>query len=230
MELGYKGVFGEKLFIDVVGYYSWYQNFIGTDVVADGVNTIAYRNGQQVQVEGSALTALQTYINFGEAEVQGFDLGLNYYFNDRYSINANMSTIKLADFTNETTDAQLPLNTPPLKIKGGFTAKQLFDNNAIRNPFVKINGRWQDSYQFLSGYWNTNVLLDDNGDISDKEELPSKFELDLSLGFDIMDTGLSFQASVNNVFDTEKVDQLGTAPLGRTFWVSLKYNFDGLRL
>ncbi|NIW45807.1 MAG: TonB-dependent receptor [Gammaproteobacteria bacterium] len=230
MELGYKGAFGEKLFIDVVGYYSWYRNFIGTDVVADGINTIAYRNGEQVMVEGSALTALQTYINFGEAEVQGFDLGLNYYFNDQYSLNASMSTIKLVDFTNETTDAQLPLNTPPLKIKGGFTAKQLFESDALQNPFIKINGRWQDSYQFLGGYWNTNVLLDDNGDLTDKEELPSKFELDLSLGFDVMDTGLALQASVNNVFDTEKVDQLGTPPMGRTFWISLKYNFEGLRL
>lgn len=72
--------------------------------------------------------------------------------------------------------------------------------------------------------------MDDDGDISNKEELSSKFELDLSLGFDVMDTGLALQASVNNIFDTEKVDQLGTAPLGRTFWISLKYNFDGLRL
>ncbi|MGM0546834.1 MAG: TonB-dependent receptor [Bacteroidota bacterium] len=228
MELGYKGAFGEKLFVDIVGYYSWYKNFIGTDIVADGATTIAYRNGEQVEVEGSDLTALQTYINFGEAEVQGFDLGLNYYFNDRYSVNANFATIKLVDFTNETTDAQLPLNTPPTKIKGGFTARQLFDNDMFRDPFFKINGRWQDSYQFLSGYWNSNVLLDDDGDLTDKEEISSKFELDLSLGFDVSDTGLALQASVNNIFDTEKVDQLGTAPLGRTFWLSVKYNFDGL--
>lgn len=229
MELGYKGVFGEKLFVDVVGYYSWYKNFIGTDIVADGINTIAYRNGEQVMVEGSNFTALQTYINFGEAEVRGFDLGLNYYFNDRYSVNANMSAIELVDFTNETTAADLPLNTPPLKIKGGFTAKQFFSNDTFRSPFLKIDGRWQDSYQFFSGYWNTNVLLDDDGDLTNDEELSSKFELDLSTGFDISDTGLSFQFSLNNIFDTEKVDQLGTAPRGRTFWFALKYNFNGLR-
>lgn len=229
LELGYKGVFGEKLFVDMVGYYSWYQDFIGTDVVADGINAIAYRDGEQVMVDGSNFTALQTYINFGEAQVQGFDFGLNYYFNDQYSLNANLSTIKLVDFTNDVTDAQLPLNTPPLKIKGGFTAKQIFDNNTFQDPFLKVNLRWQDSYQFLSGYWNTNVLLDDDGDLTDDEELPSKFELDLSTGFDISDTGLSLQASINNVLDTEKVDQLGTAPMGRTFWVSLKYNFNGLR-
>lgn len=230
LELGYKGVLGEKLFIDAVGYYSWYKNFIGTDVVADGANTVAFRNGEQVLVDGSTFTALLTYINFGEAEVRGFDIGMNYYFTDKYILNANLSAIELVDFTNETTSAQLPLNTPPLKIKGGFTAKEFFRNDIFRKPFLKINGRWQDSYQFLSGYWNTNVLLDDDGDLTNDEELESKFELDLSTGFDISDTGLSFQASINNVFDTEKVDQLGTAPRARTFWVSLKYNFSGLRL
>ena len=229
IELGYKGVIGEKLFVDAVVYNSWYKNFIGTDIVADGINSVAYRNGEQVLVDGSTFTAVQTYINFGEAEVRGFDLGLNYYFNERYSINANMSTIKLVDFTNDVTDAQLPLNTPPLKFKGGVTAKQIFDNDTFQRPFVKINGRWQDSYQFLSGYWNTDVLLDNDGDLTNDEELSSKFELDLSTGFDISNTGLSFQASINNLFDTEKVDQLGTAPRGRTFWVSVKYDFNGLR-
>ncbi|NGP89534.1 TonB-dependent receptor [Fodinibius halophilus] len=230
VELGYKGIFGEKLFVDVVGYISWYKNFIGTDVVADGANTIAYQNGSPVMVQGSNFTALQTYINFGEATVQGFDIGLNYYFNDNYSISASMSTIKLTDFTNETTDATLPLNTPPLKVKGGITAKNIFDSSSLQAPFFKIKGRWQDSYQYNSGYWNTNVLLDDDGDLTDKEELPAKFQLDLSTGFDIADTGLSVQGSVNNVFDNEKVDLLGAAPQGRTYWLSVKYNFDGLRL
>jgi iron complex outermembrane receptor protein len=230
MELGYKGVFGEKLFVDIVGYYSWYQNFIGSSQVADGFNTIAYQDGQPVLAPNSTATLLQTFINFGEAEVQGFDIGMNYYFNERYSLSASMSTIKLTDFTNETNDTQLPLNTPPLKIKSSFTAKQLFSSNSLQSPFLKLSGRWQDSYQYVSGYWNSNVLLSNDGDLTDKEELPSKFELDLSLGFDIADTGLSVQGSVNNIFDTEKVDILGTAPLGRTFWLSVKYNYSGLSL
>jgi outer membrane receptor protein involved in Fe transport len=73
------------------------------------------------------------------------------------------------------------------------------------------------------------VLLDDDGDLTDKEELPAKFQLDASAGFDISDTGLSVQGSVSNIFDTDNVDLLGPAPIGRTYWLSLKYNFDGLR-
>jgi hypothetical protein len=61
-------------------------------------------------------------------------------------------------------------------------------------------------------------------------KLPLKFEADLSLGFDVMDSGLLLQNSVNNIFDTEKIDQLGTPPMELTFWISLKYNFEGLGL
>ena len=138
-ELGYKGIVGEKLFIDAVGYYSFYKNFIGTGIIADGLNTVAFRNDNQVLVDGSTFTAVQSYFNFGEADVRGFDLGMNYYFNDRYSVNANLSAIELVDFTNETTNAQLPLNTPPLRIKGGFTAKEFFNNDTFRQPFLRIN-------------------------------------------------------------------------------------------
>ncbi len=229
VELGYKGAFGEKLFVDMVGYYSWYKNFIGTSTVADGFQTKAFQDGEEVLAEGSTNTMLLTYINFGEATVQGFDVGLNYYFSDNFSINGSASTIKLTDFKNATNDTELPLNTPPLKIKGGFTASNFIDSNTFREPFFRLNGRWQDAYQFRSGYWNTNVLLDDDGDITNKEELPAKFQLDASIGFNISNTGLSFQGSVSNIFDTERVDILGPAPMGRTAWVSLQYKFSGLR-
>ena len=229
VELGYKGSFNNKLYVDVVGYYSWYKDFIGASAVADGFQTVAYQNGEPVLAPGSTNTMLQTYINFGEAKVQGLDIGLNYYFSDDFSINASASTIKLTDFSNETNDTELPINTPPLKIKGGFTARDLFDSQSIREPYLKVNGRWQDSYQYLAGYWNTNVLLDDDGNLTNKEELPAKFQLDASAGFDVAQTGLEVQGSVSNIFDTEHVDVLGPAPIGRTYWISLKYKFSGLR-
>lgn len=229
VELGYKGVWGQKLFVDIVGYYSWYKNFIGTQIVADGATTVAYQDGNPVFVQGSDLTAVQTYVNYGEAEVQGIDVGLNYYFNDRYSMDASMSAIKLASFTKEPGQADLPLNTPPVKMKAGFTAQNFFSTAAFTEPFVKISGRWRDSYQYISGYWNSNVLLNDDNNPNDKEELPSKFELDLSLGFDIVNSGLSVKGSINNILDTDNVDLLGSAPMGRTYWLSLKFDFDGLQ-
>ncbi|PAU94147.1 hypothetical protein CK503_08005 [Aliifodinibius salipaludis] len=228
-ELGYKGVWGQKLFVDIVGYYSWYKNFIGTQIIADGANTIAYQNGSEVEAPNSNFTAVQTYVNYGEAEVQGMDVGLNYYFNDRYSMNASMSAIKLASFTKELGRSDLPLNTPPVKVKGGFTAKDFFTSSTFTEPFVKVNGRWRDSYQYVSGYWNSDVLLDDDNNPNNKAELPSKFELDVSAGFDIMDTGFTVKGSVNNLLDTENVDLLGTAPMGRTFWLSVQFDFDGLQ-
>lgn len=229
MELGYKGVFGQKLFIDIVGYHSWYKNFIGTEFISDGATTLAFQDGNPVEVQNSDLTTVQTYVNYGEAEVHGIDVGMNYYFNDRYSVNASMSAIKIASFTKEPGRAELPLNTPPIKFKGGFTAKDFFSSSTFREPFVKISGRWRDSYEYVSGYWDSNVLLDDDGNPNNKEELSPKFELDLSAGFDIADSGFSVKGNINNLLDTDNVDLLGSAPIGRTYWVSVKFDFNGFR-
>ncbi len=229
VEFGYKGVFGQKLLLDFVAYYSWYENFIGSSLVADGFNTIAFQNGEQVLAPGSDFTALLTFINFGEARVGDFDIGLNYYFNDKYSISGSLSTIRLYSFTNDVNDTELPLNTPPLRLKGAFTASNIFDSEAIVAPFIKVAARWQDSYQYVSGYWNSNILLDDDGNLENKEELEAKFLMDISAGFDIGTTGLEVQGSVSNVFDTERFDLLGVPPMGRVFWLQVKYNFGGLR-
>lgn len=229
LEAGYKGTFGDQLFVDIVAYQSWYKNFIGTSSVADGFQTIAYQDGQKVLAPGSSATLLQTYINYGEARVQGLDIGLNYYLSDQYNLSLSMSSIKLADFNNDKNSTTLPLNTPPLKLKGGITANDIFKSSVFTEPFLKINGRWREAYEYVSGYWNSNVLLADDGNVGAKHELPSKFQLDLSAGFDISDSGLSLKASMNNVLDTNNVDLLGTPPMGRTFWMSLTYDFDGFK-
>lgn len=71
-------------------------------------------------------------------------------------------------------------------------------------------------------------MLDNDGNPNNDEELSSKFELDFNVGFDIADTGFSVKGSVNNVLDTDNVDLLGAAPQGRTYWLSEKFDFDGL--
>lgn len=231
IELGYKSAINQKLFIDIVGYYSWYKDFIGGGYVADGFTTTAYdKNDNAVQMDGFPFTSLSTFYNFGEAEVKGLDIGLNYYFSENYIFSANTSMIKLESWKNSITTTVLPLNVPPLKFKGSFTAKNFISNKTIREPYVKLSGRWQDAYQFINSYWSTDVLLDNDGDFTNKEELPDKFVADFSCGFDLSDSGMAVQASVSNIFDTKRMDVLGTPPMGRLIWVSVTYNFNGLRL
>jgi outer membrane receptor protein involved in Fe transport len=65
--------------------------------------------------------------------------------------------------------------------------------------------------------------------LADKAELPAKFQLDASLGFHIAQTGLSLQGGVTNITNTDRVDILGSPPIGRMYWIRLKYNFIGFR-
>jgi iron complex outermembrane receptor protein len=229
IELGYKGSIQKKLFIDAVAYYGWHHNFIGVSAVADGFKKIAYQNEQKVLAPDSKYTLLETYINFGKATVRGFNIGLNYHFTPNYKLGGSISGIKLVNFTNDVNDTKLPLNTPPIKFKLHFEAQNFFNSSALRSPFIKLNSRWQQSYEYLSGYWNSDVLLDNDDNITDKAELPSKFQLDASLGFDIAQTGLSLQGSVTNITNTDHVDILGSPPIGRMYWIRLKYNFNGFR-
>lgn len=218
-ELGYKGVYGSKLFVDVVGYYSWYTDFISPlTTVADGFAEIPYdASGNQIMLDQADFTGLLTYFNFGEAEVRGMDFGLNYYFTDEINASFSVSLIERVNFESESGDEFL-LNVPETKIKGGVTFGDLFGQGS----FVNISSRWNSAYKFRSGYWNSEALLPDG-------EVPSRFVTDITAGYQIPNTGLKAKVSASNVFNNERIPVLGAPVRERLVWLSLTYKLDGLR-
>lgn len=218
-ELGYKGVIGNNLFVDAVGYYSWYTDFISPlTTVADGFGQVPFdSDGNQVMLDQADFTGLLTYFNFGEAEVRGLDLGLNYYFTDAINANVSVSLIDRVSFDSESGDEFL-LNVPETKLKGGVTFGDIFTEGS----FLSINSRWNSAHRFQSGYWNSDVLLSDG-------EVPSRFVTDVTAGYDIPNTGLSAKVSASNIFNNERIPVLGAPVRDRLVWLSLTYKFDGLR-
>jgi len=227
VELGYKGVIGEKLFVDGVGYYSWYTDFISPlTTVADGFGGVPFdQDGNQVMLDQADFTGLLTYFNFGEAKVRGLDLGLNYYFTDAINASFSVSLIDRVSFDSESGDEFL-LNVPETKYKGGVT----FGDILGAGSFVNISSRWNSSYRFRSGYWNSDVLLDPERDPETKNEIPSRFVTDITAGYTIPNTGLSAKVSASNIFNNERIPVLGAPVRERLVWLSLTYKFNGLRL
>ena len=223
LEIGYKGVFGNRLLLDAVGYYSWYSNFISPlTPVANGLTEIPFdADGNPVQAPGGLEpNALNTYVNFGEAEVAGLDLGFEYYASDQFTLNGNISYISLESFTETEGQEQLLLNVPTTKLKGGITMSNVgFDNYSI-----SLDGRWQSAYEFQSGYWDSEVFFADNGG-----EIPSRFVADLSVAYQLPEQGLSLRANVSNLFDDDGVDVLGAPQRGRFIWVGLQYTLPGFQ-
>ena len=231
VELGYKGVYGKSVFVDVVAYNSWYQNFISplTNVsdplgafTGAPTGTVAFDNNGNVVGAGTPLAGtLSTYFNFGEATVRGVDVGVNVYASEKLNWTGSVSYIDLADFTQGDGGQELLLNVPEWKLKSSVTLRDY----GFENYFVSLSGRWQSEYKFAAGYWQSDLFYADNDGF-----VPSRFTASATVGYTIPGYGVSITGNVSNIFNTERVDVLGAPVRERLFWLGVSYKFNGLNL
>ncbi|HEX8821345.1 MAG TPA: TonB-dependent receptor, partial [Archangium sp.] len=220
VELGYKATFFNQLLVDVVGYHSWYQNFISalTARANPAQDTFAfYPDGRPVAEGTPTQGSLSTFFNFGRSRVAGVDLGLEYQLTPRVLLGGSASYIRLLGFGHsEPTQKALLLNVPELKLKGSVTLQDL----VVRGSFVRLFGRYQSAHAFRAGRWDSELFFQDG-------KVPARFVADLGLGY-TFDNGLAVSANVFNLLDDKGVEVLGAAPTGRSGFVQLSYSYAGL--
>jgi iron complex outermembrane receptor protein len=221
VELGYKATFFNQLLVDVVGYHSWYRDFISslTARTNPAQGTLAYYpDGTIVGADAPVPGTLSTYSNFGRSRVAGVDLGLEYQLTPNILLNGSASYMRLLSFRNsDPTQKSLLLNVPDMKLKASITLQDL----GLKGSFVRLFGRYQSAYEFTSGRWNSTVFFPEDS------KVPARFVADLGLGY-TFDNGLAVSANVFNLLNDRGVDVLGSAPNGRTAYVQLAYKYAGL--
>ncbi|MEF8817089.1 MAG: TonB-dependent receptor [Salinibacter sp.] len=221
IELGYKGVFQERLAVNLTAYNSWYENFISplTNVANPAAaGTFAFEDGQLTPPEADQPNGfLWTYFNFGSATVRGLDVGAEFFASEKLTLSGNFSLIDLSDFDQGNANQDLLLNVPETKVKGSVTVRDV----GVDNYFISFSSRWKSSYEFRSGFWDSEKFYDDG-------EVPSRFTASLTAGYTVPQTGVKLKASVTNLFDEDTPDTLGAPETGRLFWVSATYKFQGL--
>jgi iron complex outermembrane receptor protein len=222
-EVGYKAEIAEKVFVDTVAYYSFYNDFISPlHQVANPADmtmpTFAFKpDGTEIAAGSMAAGKLLTYTNFGQAQVRGLDVGVDYEPSKKIQLSGGGSFIDLATFSSsDSLQKSLPLNSPEYKAKGSV----LIQNLGLRNYFARLSGRWNSSYVFRSGYWDSTKLLPGG-------EVPSRFVMDLAAGYHF-GNGVSLTAVVNNVLDDRNIDVLGSPIVGRFGYLQLSYAHPGL--
>jgi len=220
IEIGYKGVFQDRLAVNLTAYNSWYDNFISplTNVANPAAGTFGFEDGQLTPPEADQPNGfLWTYFNFGSATVRGFDFGTQFAASEKLSLTGNVSVIDLSDFDQGNANQDLLLNVPEVKFKWGVTVRDV----GLDNSFVSAKGRWKSSYEFRSGFWDSQKFYDDG-------EVPSRVTANLTAGYTIPQTGVKLKASVTNLFNADTPDVLGAPETERLFWVSATYKFQGL--
>lgn len=222
LELGYKASIG-RLFLDAVVHHSWYQQFISplTARASPAKGTFAfYSDGRPVAEGLPTQGTLSTYSNFGRARVLGGDLGADFTLIQGLRLSAGISYLRLIGFeNNDPSLTNLPLNVPELRTNGAIIVQGL----GVKGLFGRLAGRHQPAYRFISGRWNSEIFYPDTG------KVPDRFVADLSLGYRFSN-GVTVGAHVFNMFNDRGVDVLGAAPGGRTGYLEVAYQMDGLVL
>lgn len=193
MEVGYRGILGDRVALDFVAYQSDYENFISPlQIIAHpAYGTYA------VAADGEIIPFLLTYFNYGAADLYGWDLGLDFYISPKAVIHSSVGYSKLDSFDNDSTIADIPFNTPEWKFKADLTLKDL----GWDGFFLTLGGRHVDEYEYLSGNWNGIV------------EANTIF--DMAAGYSIPDQNLVFKVSASNVTDSDKTELLGASAIPR---------------
>lgn len=245
-ELGYKGQFSDKFFIDVNGYYNLSEDFISPlRNIADPANNkfVTHVGDQPIGeiIPGTDQAAfLLTYMNFGKVDTYGFDLGINYYFTNNFRTSFNYSyfgrNLDKDDPANDgnldgiVTESELPINTPNNKFSLGLH----YSNNKF---YGSLFGRYVEKYDFFSGINVAAKTQDLDGDgTNDVIENARNgrtwnygplggFTVDANAGYHITD-GLSVGVSVTNLFNNEIREFVASPAIGTLFSAELKYTID----
>ncbi len=193
-EIGYKGVIGSRLFIDVYGFYAQYTNFIGiTVLLRDPV-----KNGINPQNTFGIYTNSSNKVN-----TVGAGIGLQYTLPKGFFVGGNLA---YNDLSNADATVLTQFNTPKIKYNisvGNYNIKKVFGFNVVY--------RWQDSYlyqsTFISGTTASFGVLD--AQISMK--LPKLNNSMIKIG-------------ATNVLNKYYTDAIGNSQVGGLYYVSLGYN------
>jgi iron complex outermembrane receptor protein len=190
-EVGYRGFFFGKLYADASYYVSYYTDFIGYKVgvksefslIGQPVNTKVYRvatNSQQAVI------------------TQGFSIGLNYFFKDRYAINGNYSWNRL-DRLGDVYDPIIPaFNTPEHKFNLGVSGRDL--------ELVKAKNGWLGfsiNYKWIKGF-----LFEGSPQFTG--EIPTYDMVDAQISYTTPDKHVTFKLGASNLFGIQPFFRDGT--------------------
>jgi outer membrane receptor for ferrienterochelin and colicins len=151
---------------------------------------------------GQPIIALASYTNFGEVDTQGVDVGLNYYFTDKWLFDFSYSWFDFEVKQQFQGDRLLP-NAPENKFALGLT----YTGSRFG---ASVKYRWTDAFPWAAGIFAGNV--------------PSYSVVDLGATYDITNhwqVGLD----VSNLLDEEHWQSFGGDLLGRRALAHVSYSW-----
>jgi iron complex outermembrane receptor protein len=199
-EVGYKGILGKNIMIDLNYYFSQYTDFIGGQIVAIDHQTTHQGNA----VNAGSLYSLYTN-SAKEVSSQGLGLGLTYNLPRNFEFNGNYN---YADFTaDEGPDFRSGFNTPKNRFSVGVSNRKLLKS---KNLGFNVNFRWQETFLWQSSYGEWNV--------------PEYGVLDAQINYKVPKIKTMFKIGGTNLGGGDYRTNLGSPFIGQMYYISLTFD------
>jgi len=199
IELGYRGVFLKNFFIDAGYYFSFYQDFIGFEFVAEP--PLAGQIFQVYRVSTNSKSLVTT---------QGLSVGLNYYFKKYYAVTGNFSYNELVQ--TDTADKLIPaFNTPRFKFNLGVNGRDIvmnIGNWSLKNFGFNVNFRWVEGFEFQGSPQFTGSI-------------PTYWTLDAQVNKTIPKWKTTFKVGASNLLNRQYIQAYGGPTIGRMIYVQV---------
>ena len=208
IEAGYRNTLFNSLFVDLNYYYTWYQNFIGYDVVVKFDDAGVPRFPPLWGISNIDILRVSTNAR-EEVTTQGLSVGLNYYFWDKYILSGNYTWTVL---NTQVTDPIVPAyNTPENKFNIGLSGRNYKIGNQAVAGF-NVTYKWIQGFRFEGSPQFTG-------------NIDSYYLLDAQVSLEQRKWNLLFKLGCSNVTNNQVYQVYGGPRVGRLAYFSILYNW-----
>ncbi len=215
VELGYRTVIFNRLYVDGSFYYSSYKHFLGYQLGGD-VNFAPAPNQNNISsIAFYRVAANSTNI----VTTQGASVGLTYYFKKFFSLNGNYSWNQLNK--KGTDDPIIPAyNTPAHKFNIGFSGRDIATYFSLfsklfksTEPIAITNFGFSVNYKWVQGYLY-------EGSPQFTGNVPTYDMLDAQISKYIPKIKTTFKLGASNILNNKKFQVYGGPEIGRMAYFS----------
>jgi iron complex outermembrane receptor protein len=217
IEIGYKGLLGSKLFIDVAWYYNRYKDFIAQRAIRKSAAPIDQDavefTPQNAAAAQSLLSPVVTpgkentfsiYTNVDkEISAQGFVAGLEYNLPRHFTIGASYNWNQLNEELGDGFMSEY--NTPRNKVTVMFGNRRLTDHIGFNLAF-----RWQSAF-----LWESNFA---------KGEVPAFGVMDAQVSYTLPRLHSTIKLGGSDIFNKRYIPNFGAPTLGAVYYLSLRFD------
>ncbi len=217
-EVGYKGVWANRLLVDAYAYFNRFENFIGGQVLVQDKNFVPGDPRTDLRLNLLSSNTRNVYsVPTNRAEIiesWGWAVGLDYKLPKNYSIGGNVSYNTLSNLEElSATGFQPSFNTPEYRYVLNFANREL-----VKNLGFAMAYRWQGEFAWQSSFVAPQVSS------QQLSVIPAYGAFDAQISYKLKSMKSILKVGGSNLFSSGYTQAWGNPTVGTMYFVSLTFD------